>query len=647
MEVTLKQAWERGLAAHRDGKLGDAEKFYRAILEAQPRHAEANHNLGVLALSSGRSLDALPMLKKALDANPSIDQFWLTYIGALIDAGQLDQAKHVLKNARRGSVSPERLELLDERLGHIAQRSIKKAQSTLPLLERRRRRGKKKARNKAADQKSLVDKPTADSQTKLLDSYRLGDFLKAEELSISLTQEFPGHPLGWKVLAAILARKGSLSDAVNAGRRAAQLLPNDAETHHNLGITLREIGELSESESSCQKAITLSPRYAEAHFSLGVVEKQLGKLGQAQYSFKLAIKYKPDYPDAHNNLGVIFQDIGDLKQAESCFDSAIRLRNEFAEAHNNLGVNFKLQGRRRQAEACFTEAIRLKPKYQNALTNRWQILFDKGDYEAALTDISECDSVESRAYILETLYAMGRVKEVFERVESGAKRDAKNIRIGAFSAFVNKRENRSSFNGFCPDPLSFLSVSHISKSLAGWENFIDDIIEELHGIESVCDPVSKSTRGGIQTARNVNLFKLPSENIATLHSIISREIDAYYHKYQSRPCTFIEHWPSSIDLKGWHVILKQQGYQASHIHTSGWLSGVVYLKVVPSLGKREGAIEFSLEGQNSSDAALPKHSYQPEAGDLVLFPSSLHHRTIPFSTDMDRIVISFDLLPQS
>jgi hypothetical protein len=39
--------------------------------------------------------------------------------------------------------------------------------------------------------------------------------------------------------------------------------------------------------------------------------------------------------------------------------------------------------------------------------------------------------------------------------------------------------------------------------------------------------------------------------------------------------------------------------------------------------------------------------HQPTAGDIVFFPSSLHHRTIPFTTDTDRIVVSFDLLPES
>ena len=71
------------------------------------------------------------------------------------------------------------------------------------------------------------------------------------------------------------------------------------------------------------------------------------------------------------------------------------------------------------------------------------------------------------------------------------------------------------------------------------------------------------------------------------------------------------------------------------------------MKVVPSLGKEEGAIGFSLDGKNYSNVNSPKLTYQPESGDIVFFPSSLHHRTIPFTTDTDRISVSFDLMPEA
>ena len=92
-------------------------------------------------------------------------------------------------------------------------------------------------------------------------------------------------------------------------------------------------------------------------------------------------------------------------------------------------------------------------------------------------------------------------------------------------------------------------------------------------------------------------------------------------------------------------MLKEQGYHNFHIHQDGWLSGVIYLKVVPSLNKNEGAITFNLAGSHISGPNFPKIIHNPEVGDMVLSPSSLFHGTIPFTTDTDRIVVAFDLKP--
>ena len=51
MELTIEKALQQGVAAHQKGNLKDAECLYRAILQTQPTHPDANHNLGVLAVS--------------------------------------------------------------------------------------------------------------------------------------------------------------------------------------------------------------------------------------------------------------------------------------------------------------------------------------------------------------------------------------------------------------------------------------------------------------------------------------------------------------------------------------------------------------------------------------------------------------------
>ena len=84
MELTIEQVLQQGITAYKEGKLQEAERLYRVILQNQPLHPDANHNLGVLAVSVSRVKDALPLFKIALDSNPQIEQFWLSYIDALI-----------------------------------------------------------------------------------------------------------------------------------------------------------------------------------------------------------------------------------------------------------------------------------------------------------------------------------------------------------------------------------------------------------------------------------------------------------------------------------------------------------------------------------------------------------------------------------
>ena len=59
MELTIEQALQQGVTAHKEGKLEEAERIYRAILQTQPAHPDANHNPGVLAVSVNKAEAAL------------------------------------------------------------------------------------------------------------------------------------------------------------------------------------------------------------------------------------------------------------------------------------------------------------------------------------------------------------------------------------------------------------------------------------------------------------------------------------------------------------------------------------------------------------------------------------------------------------
>ena len=55
MVLTIKQVLQQSVSAHKEGKLEEAERLYRTILQSQPKHADANLNLGVIAVSVNNS----------------------------------------------------------------------------------------------------------------------------------------------------------------------------------------------------------------------------------------------------------------------------------------------------------------------------------------------------------------------------------------------------------------------------------------------------------------------------------------------------------------------------------------------------------------------------------------------------------------
>ena len=93
MDLTIDQALLQGVAAHKEGKLQEAERLYRAILQANAKHPDANHNLGVLAVGLNQVEGSLPHFKVKIEANPNEEQYWLSFIDALIKLGRMDDRK--------------------------------------------------------------------------------------------------------------------------------------------------------------------------------------------------------------------------------------------------------------------------------------------------------------------------------------------------------------------------------------------------------------------------------------------------------------------------------------------------------------------------------------------------------------------------
>ena len=645
MELTIQQALQEAIQAQNQENFQKAEEFYRAILSSQPEHPEANHNLGLIAIATNNIDAALPLFKRAFEANSKIEQFWISYIDILIKLKQFETAKGILAQARSGGIS----------------RDLKKKLSKQLKLE--------------------IENPTPTHSeiTHLLDCFQNGNYTEAEKLARSIIEGFESHVLSWTILGAILAQTDRLSEALSVQKKASQLAPKDAEINYNLGVTLKELGIFQEAELVLKKTIRLKTDFAEAHFILGLIYRELNKLRDAEKAYNKAIELKPNYTDAHynlgnllqclgrleeselsykqvitntpdftegyNNLGNTLQELGRLEEAEKNYRQAIKLRANYAEAHYNLGNVMVKLGRIVEAQNSYGEAIAIKPDLSAALISRGQLLFDQENFALALNDFDLSNSEDARARALWTLYAQDKIREIYDRIKSQLEIDTNNIRTAAFSAFLSQTEKKDTAHTFCNNPLDFIYHSNISNHLINTKRFTEKLIKELLNIENTWEPLGQATFKGFQSKSNLNLFEKPSGQVNHLKSIINSELSLYYARFADQTCSYIKNWPAEINLQGWYVVLKSLGYQKLHIHPDGWLSGVIYLKVVPSMEKDEGSIEFNLRGEHYDHKDASRITYQPNVGDIIFFPSSLHHRTIPFTASTDRMIVSFDLIP--
>ena len=127
------------------------------------------------------------------------------------------------------------------------------------------------------------------------------------------------------------------------------------------------------------------------------------------------------------------------------------------------------------------------------------------------------------------------------------------------------------------------------------------------------------------------------------------EIERYRALFKGEECFLISQWPPKIKLVGWYIRMQSGGHLDAHMHQLGWVSGTLYLSLPENVSHDEGKIELGLHGNNYPlmHENFPTKTLAIKSGDIVLFPSSTFHRTIPFSSDEERISIAFDVIPRA
>jgi len=259
--------------------------------------------------------------------------------------------------------------------------------------------------------------PSPTEIEQLVDLHNAGRYAELEGRANSLLTRSPEFGLGWKLLGSALQMQGK--NALLAFRKAAELMPDEAEAHCNLaaaqksfgllndaaasyrralqidpeyadayfclGNTLTELGQLDDAISNYHRALQIKPDFAEAYLKLADVLSDLGQLNDAVSSYRRTLELKPEYADAYYCLGNTLTELGQLDEAISNYRRALQIEPDFAAAHNRLGVALEAFGQFDEARASYRRTLELRPDLADAHNNLGRLFLQLGQFDAAVT----------------------------------------------------------------------------------------------------------------------------------------------------------------------------------------------------------------------------------------------------------------------
>ena len=153
----------------------------------------------------------------------------------------------------------------------------------------------------------------------------------------------------------------NLRAASDAYRRSLELQPDSPEANCKLAGVLRRLDGLPEALRLCEHALTLDPTRSESYRDLGVVLTDMKNSGAAAEAFQRSVELNPDSAMTALAMGYSYFKCGDLPAAEDSLRRAIKLDGNLHLAHLGLGTVVSQMGDWAEALGCYERARALSP----------------------------------------------------------------------------------------------------------------------------------------------------------------------------------------------------------------------------------------------------------------------------------------------
>ncbi len=505
---------------------------------------------------------------------------------------------------------------------------------------------------------------TTDLLRQAMESHQSGRLRQAEALYRRVLEQAPEQPDALNLLGVLRHTEGDHRAAVDLIDKALAARPSVAAYWQNLGLARAALGDADGAMAAYRRCLAIDPDHVGAMNNLALALGQQGEMGEAEALLRDAVRRAPDFAEAAINLADLLQRLGKhaaLLEAQSLIGETVDQHPGMAHAHRVRSEVLAATQDRDGALAAARLAVRLLPtagEYHLHLAR----LLEKyrrfaGAAEAARSAIGCLDDpVEAEALLGLVLVASSDPNAALEHLDRALTLDQTNRSPSlslAISAKISALQ-RLGRDGEAADLLAFDQSIRPHRLLpppgfADLAQFNRDLEAAVRTSASLrWEPPGYVARLGSLTD---NLLLEPTALIRGLESRIRMAIADYVAEWPDRPDhPFFRRAHERYRMVIWGVVLGTGGQVDSHIHDRSWISGAYYVRLpdfaAVSNPAAAGAIEFGRPTPDRGGPAQgPTRTVVPREGTIVLFPSYMFHRTIPFDNADQRVSISFNTHP--
>ncbi|MEM6670973.1 MAG: putative 2OG-Fe(II) oxygenase [Pseudomonadota bacterium] len=430
-----------------------------------------------------------------------------------------------------------------------------------------------------------------------------------------------------------------------------QALLNDARA-------LLSAGRLDEAAQRLQMASMSAPTNPAISMNLGIVELKRRHFDKAAEAFGRAAKTEPGNAQAWMFLAEAKQGAADHSGALEALDRALSLRPTEGAIVARRAEVLALLGKDAEAADAYRILVKAAPKEPGFWHNLGNVLMRLEDFAGARDAFGRADALKPDDAAI--LYGLGRAhlfdqdyEAALPQLAAALERAPHKLQIISYKIIclrhLGRNEEADALEGL-NDLVVGLEIE-APKGFSSVDAFNQALSEEILNHSRLTEVGRhRATRNG---AKLDNMFDVEPSPLFQAFEVqvrngFDRALAAMPNK-QGHPLPLSP--PDGYRfLNMWSNVMHRGGHQAPHNHPSGWFSACYYnlmpQAVETSGDDQEGWIEFggvAYDLPGVEDA--PVRRIKPEPGMLVVFPSYIFHRTIPFESDEIRISCACDARP--